>query len=251
MTKHVLVTGGAAGIGLAIARRFVADGARVLVCDVDAAALHRAQAEMPGLLGQTCDVADPAQVEALFAAVEHRLGALDVLVNNVGIGGPTASADALSPEDWRRVMDINLTGTFEVTRRAIPLLRRAGGTIITMSSAAGRYGYPNRIAYATSKWGLIGFTKTLAMELGPHDVTANAILPGAVGGERFDRVIEGRAAISGRSFEEEVALGLATQSVKRIVQPEHVADLALFLTTPAGRSISGAILPIDCDLQRG
>jgi len=249
--KRVLVTGAAAGIGFAVAKRFAQEGDRVLICDADAVGLDRAMGAVPALLGEPCDVSRDADVERLFAAVEERLGGLDVLVNNVGIGGPTAPAEALSGEEWRRVLDINLTGTFEITRRAIPLLKASAGTIITMSSAAGRYGYPNRIAYSTTKWGLIGFTKTLAMELGAHDVTANAILPGAVGGERFDRVIEGRAKISGRAFDEEVALGLASQSLKRIVPPEHVADLALFLTTPAGRSISGAALPIDCDLQHG
>ncbi len=249
--KHVLVTGGASGIGLAIARRFVAEGARVLICDADEHALNAALDAVPGLLGTHCDVSRPEQVDALFATLAHQLGTLDVLVNNVGIGGPTMPAEHLPRADWQRVLDINLSGTFDVTQRAIPLLKQSAGTIINMSSAAGRYGYPNRIAYATSKWGLIGFTKTLAMELGAFDVTANAILPGAVGGERFDRVIEGRAAISGRSFDEEVGLGLASQSLKRIVPPEHVADLALFLTTPAGRSISGAALQIDCDLQRG
>ena len=247
----VLVTGGAGGIGLAIAQRFVADGAQVLICDVDTAALDQAVAAMPGLLAVPCDVSDVAQIDTLFEAVTNQLGGLDVLVNNVGIGGPTAPAEELSGEDWRRVLDINLTGTFEVTRRAIPLLKPSAGTIINMSSAAGRYGYPNRIAYSTTKWGLIGFTKTLAMELGAYDITVNAILPGAVGGERFDRVIAGRADVSGRSFEEEVSLGLASQSLKRIVPPSHVADLALFLTTPAGRSFSGAALPIDCDLQHG
>ncbi len=249
--KRVLVTGGAAGIGLAIARRFVSDGAQVLICDVDDAALDRAKASVPGLLAVECDCSKIADIATLFEAVERELGGLDVLVNNVGIGGPTLSAEQLPSEDWQRVLDINLTGTFEVTRRAIPLLKASAGTIIVMSSAAGRYGYPNRIAYATTKWGLIGFTKTLSMELGEHDISVNAILPGAVGGERFERVIAGRAEISGRSIEEETAVGLSTQSLKRITSPEHVADLALFLTTPAGRSISGAALPIDCDLQHG
>jgi len=249
---RALVTGGAAGIGLAIVRRFHAAGMRLLTCDVDEAGLARAAAEMPGLETLRCDVSRAAEVETLFGAVERDLGGLDVLVANVGIGGPTLPTDELPGADWQRVLDINLTGTFEVTRRAIPLLKASGGgTIIIMSSAAGRYGYPNRIAYATSKWGLVGFAKTLAMELGPFDVTANAILPGAVGGERYDRVIAGRAAISGRSAEEEMRLGLASQSLKRVVDPAHVADLALFLTTPAGRSISGQALPIDCDLQHG
>ena len=249
--KRILVTGGAAGIGFAIARRFVEEGAQVLTCDVNAAGLEQALAQVPGLKGVPCDVADTPQIDTLFEALERELGGLDVLVNNVGIGGPTKPAEELTGAEWRQVLDINLTGTFEVTRRAIPHLKRSAGTIINMSSAAGRYGYPNRIAYSTTKWGLIGFTKTLSMELGVHDITVNAILPGAVGGERFDRVIAGRAQVSGRSLEDEIALGLATQSVKRIVPPEHIADLAVFLTTPAGRSFSGAALPMDNDLQHG
>lgn len=249
--KRILVTGGGSGIGFAIAKRFAENGGKVLTCDVDAASLERARSEIPGLIGLRCDVTAQADIDALFLAVHRELGGLDILVNNVGIGGPTLPAEQLSSADWQRVMDVNLTATFEVTRRAIPLLKHTAGTIINMSSAAGRYGYPNRIAYSVTKWGLIGFTKTLAMELGADDISVNAILPGAVGGDRFDRVIEGRAQLSGRTIEEEVELGLATQSLKRIVDPAHVADLALFLTTPSGRSISGQALPIDCDLQHG
>jgi NAD(P)-dependent dehydrogenase (short-subunit alcohol dehydrogenase family) len=248
---NVLVTGGASGIGLAIARRFIEGGCRVLVCDRDDAALERARAQLPGLRVAHCDVAEVTQIEALFATVGAELGGLDVLVNNVGIGGPTMPAEQLDPADWRQVIDINLTGTFEVTRRAIALLKASEGTIIVMSSAAGRYGYPNRLPYAVSKWGLIGFAKTLAMELGPHNVTVNAILPGAVGGDRFMAVIEGRAQLSGKSIAATIADGLASQSVKRVAAPEHVAELAWFLTTPAGRSISGAALPMDNDLQHG
>ncbi len=249
--RRVLVTGGASGIGHAIAARFVAAGDRVLICDVDEGALTRAGAALPGIATALCDVAEIAQVEALFTAVERALGGLDVLVNNVGIGGPTQPAETLSSADWQRVMDVNLTGTFEITRRAIPLLRQSKGAIIVMSSAAGRYGYPNRLPYSVSKWGLVGFAKTLSMELGADGISVNAVLPGAVGGDRFDRVIEGRAALSGRSIEETMLEGLASQSLKHVVDPAHVADLVHFLTTPAGRSISGAALPIDCDLQHG
>jgi len=249
--RRILVTGGAAGIGRAIAERFRVAGDKVLVCDMDEMALARTEAALPGIATIACDVADVAQVEALFAAVSAELGGLDVLVDNVGIGGPTGPAETLSSADWQRVMDVNLTGTFEVTRRAIPMLKQTQGAIVVMSSAAGRYGYPNRLAYCVSKWGLVGFAKTLAMELGPDGISVNAVLPGAVGGERFDRVIAGRAALSGRSIEETMLEGLASQSLKHVVDPAHVADLVHFLTTPAGRSISGAALPIDCDLQHG
>lgn len=250
MTK-VLVTGGAGGIGLAIVKRFLADGAQVATCDADAAALEAVTTAHPGLVGMRCDVSDPDQVSALFEIVHRDLGGLDVMVANVGIGGPTTPVEDLSLADWQRVMDVNLTGTFDTVRRAIPFIKASQGTIVIMSSAAGRYGYPNRAPYAVSKWGLVGLAKTLSVELGEFGVSVNAILPGAVGGERFERVIEGRAAISGRSIEEETLVGLANQSLKKVVDPAHVADLAYFLTTPAGRSMSGAAISIDCDLQRG
>jgi NAD(P)-dependent dehydrogenase (short-subunit alcohol dehydrogenase family) len=249
--KRVLITGGGAGIGRAIAQRFIDAGDHVVVCDVDETALDEASALMPGLVGRHCDVTDTLDTDALFETVAETLGGLDVLVNNVGIGGPTLPADQLPSAEWQRVLDVNLTGTFEVTSRAIPLLKASAGTIINMSSAAGRFGYPNRIAYSVSKWGLIGFTKTLAIELGGDGISVNAILPGAVGGDRFNRVIQGRADLSGRSFEDTVGDLLASQSVKRIVDPADVADLAYFLTTRSGRAISGQMLPIDCDLQRG
>lgn len=251
MTKRILVTGGAAGIGLAIARRFHADGDRVLICDVDAAALERAKEALPGLVAVHCDVSDSAQIDALFATLDTELGGLDVLVNNVGIGGPTAPAAELPRAEWQRVLDINLTATFEITQRAIPLLRESTGTIIVMSSAAGRFGYPNRLPYAVSKWGLVGFTKTLSMELGGDGISVNAILPGAVAGDRLDRVIEGRAKLSGKSFDQVLAENFASQSLKRAADPAHVADLAWFLTTPAGRSISGQALSMDGDQQHG
>lgn len=248
--SKVLVTGGATGIGLAIAKRFIDGGAKVLICDMDGEALGRARAALPSLIATPCDVANRRQVDALFETLERDLGGLDVLVNNVGIGGPTLPADRLPSEDWQRVMDVNLTGTFEVTRRAIPLLKASKGTIVVMSSAAGRLGYPNRLPYAVSKWGLVGFAKTLAAELGEYGISANAILPGAVGGERFERVIEARAALTGRSFEDEMIAGFENQSLKQVVDPAHVAEFAWFLTTPAGRSISGAALSMDCDMQR-
>ncbi|MCP5144560.1 MAG: SDR family oxidoreductase [Gammaproteobacteria bacterium] len=247
--KHVLITGGAGGIGLAIARKFNADGARVLLCDVDDSALARAREEMPAIIAVRCDVSRSEDIAALFDTLTQEFGTLDVLVNNVGIGGQTLPAETLPVDQWQRVLDINLTGTFEVTQRAIPLLKQTAGTIITLSSAAGRFGYPNRIAYSVSKWGLVGFAKTLAMELGSFGITSNAILPGAVGGERFDRVIAGRAQLSGRSLAEEIEIGMTAQSIKRIVQPGHIADLALFLTTEAGRHISGQMLCIDGDMQ--
>ena len=135
-----------------------------------------------------------------------------------------------------------------VTRRAVPALKASpAGSIIVMSSLAGRFGYPNRVAYSTTKWGLVGFTKTLALELGPFGITANSIHPGGVEGERVRGVLRGRADLSGRTVEEETELALANQSIRRFADADDIAALAVFLAGPHGRSISGQMLPIDGD----
>lgn len=250
-SQRVLITAGAGGIGFAIARAFHAEGARVYVCDIDAAALARAAATLPGLLTRTCDVGDRAAVESMVADAVQQLGGLDVLVNNAGIGGPTLPVHELDPTDWDRVLRVNLTGAFDVARLAIPhLIKSGGGSIINMASAAGRFGYANRSPYSSSKWALIGFTKTLALELGDHEIRVNAIAPGAVAGERVERVFQGRAAASGRTVEEEKRMQLVNQSLKHFVEPDEIAQLALFLASNAGRSISGQVIPIDGNLQR-
>jgi NAD(P)-dependent dehydrogenase (short-subunit alcohol dehydrogenase family) len=249
--KKVLITGGASGIGYAIARAFHRDGARVYVCDIDAAALERAAGELPGLLTLRCMVGEREAVTAMIGDAARRLGGLDVLVNCAGIGGPTKPVQELDPAEWDAVIRVNLTGTFDATRAAIPhLIASDCGVIINMSSAAGRYGYANRSPYSASKWALIGFTKTLSIELGGHGIRVNAIAPGAVAGERAERVFQGRAQISGRTVEEEKVLGLANQSLKELVDPDHIAALTVFLASDAGRSISGQVLPIDGDMHR-
>jgi NAD(P)-dependent dehydrogenase (short-subunit alcohol dehydrogenase family) len=249
--KRVLVTAGASGIGLAIARAFHAAGARVYICDIDDSGLARAMGELAGLLTRRCDVGDRTEVAAMVADAAQRLGGLDVLVNNAGIGGPTSSVQELDPAQWDAVIRVNLTGTFDVTRNAIPhLIQSASGVVINMSSAAGRFGYPNRSAYAATKWALVGFTKTLSMELGEHGIRVNAIAPGPVAGERADRVFQGRAALSGRSPEEEMRIGLASLSIRKLVDPADIAQLAVFLASDAAKSISGQVVPIDGDQQR-
>jgi NAD(P)-dependent dehydrogenase (short-subunit alcohol dehydrogenase family) len=207
--------------------------------------------ELPGLLTVRCEIGDRDAVTGMIGDAARRLGGLDVLVNCAGIGGPTAPVQELPPAEWDRVLRVNLTGTFDATRAAIPhLLRSDCGVIINMSSAAGRYGYANRSAYSATKWALIGFTKTLSIELGGHGIRVNAIAPGAVAGDRAERVFQGRAAISGRTVAEEKVLGLANQSLKELIDPDHIAALAVFLASDAGRSISGQVLPIDGDMHR-
>jgi NAD(P)-dependent dehydrogenase (short-subunit alcohol dehydrogenase family) len=166
-----------------------------------------------------------------------------------------AAMTACAPAIGGSVCDItdfavNLSGTFDVTRNAIPLLKESpAGSIIVMSSLAGRFGYPNRVAYATTKWGLVGFTKTLALELGPFGITANSIHPGGVEGERVRQVLRRRADVSGRTMEEEYERALDNQSVRRFTEAADIAALAVFLAGPHGRTISGQMLPIDGDAK--
>lgn len=249
MTQRVLITAGASGIGREIARAFKAQGARVFVCDIDEAAL--AEAANEGMLTTRCDMSSRTEIERMVAAALDALGGLDVLVNNAGIAGLTLPIDQMPPDSWDKVIAINLTGMFDVTRLATPHLKRsAAGVIINLSSIAGRYGFANRSPYSASKWGVIGFTKTLAIELGEWGIRANAIAPGAVAGDRIERVFAGRAQISGKSMDEVRAAAMAEQSIKAMIDPKDIAQLAVFLASPAAKSISGQVIPIDNDRQK-
>ncbi len=248
--QRVLVTAGAAGIGREIARAFAANGAKVFVCDIDVKMLDALAQEIKGLVTNVCDVSKRADIERMMAAAVSALGGLDVLVNNAGISGPTAPVEQMDPDQWEKVMQVDLTGTFNVTRLAIPHLKKSeAGVIINMSSVAGRFGYANRSPYCTAKWGIIGFTKTLSIELGEYGIRANAILPGAVDGPRIQKVFEGRAKVSGKSADEIKQEAMAVQSLKRLVDPKDIAALAVFLASYAAKSISGQMLPIDNDMQ--
>ena len=246
MKQRVLVTAGASGIGREIARAFAANGGKVFVSDIDADGLNSLSREIEGAMTKVCDNSKRGDVEALIPAAVEALGGLDVLVNNAGITGPTAPVEAVDPDDWEAVMNVNLNGTFNVTRLAIPHLKQsAAASIIIISSLGGRIGYPNRSPYCTSKWGLMGFAKTLAYELGRFNIRANAIAPGVVSGERIERVLEARAKAEGKSLEEVESAAMSIQAIKRFVDPKEIAALCVFLASDAGKSISGQILPVD------
>jgi len=251
MQQRVLITAGAGGIGREIARAFAANGAKVFVCDIDAEGLETLAQEIEDLTTTLCDVSKREDIERMVTSAIESLGGLDVLVNNAGISGPTTPVDKMDPDDWDKVVQVNLNGTFNVTRLAIPHLKKSpAGVIIIISSAAGRFGYANRSPYSATKWGLIGFTKTLSIELGEYGIRANAILPGAVEGPRLQRVFEGRAKVSGQSIEEVKDAAMAIQSIKRFVEPRDIAALAVFLASDSSKSISGQLLPIDNDMQK-
>ncbi len=249
MAQRVLITAGASGIGREIARAFKAQGARVFVCDIDEPGL--AAAADAGMLTMRCDMSARADIQRMVAAAIDALGGLDVLVNNAGIAGLTLPVDQLPPDAWDKVIAVNLTGMFDVTRLAIPHLKRSNaGVIVNLSSIAGRHGFANRSPYSATKWGVIGFTKTLAIELGEWGIRANAIAPGAVAGDRIERVFAGRAQISGKSMDEVRADAMAAASIKTMIDPKDIAQLAVFLASPAAKSISGQVIPIDNDRQK-
>lgn len=241
---RVLITAGAAGIGRVIAETLEDQGARIHLCDASRPALDACLRERPAMTSTLTDVADPAQVQALFEAADASLGGLDVLINNAGIAGPTAAVDEILIADWQRTVNVNLNGQFYCARLAAPRLRASQGRMINMSSVAGRLGYAFRTPYAATKWAVIGLTQSLAKELGPDGVRVNAILPGIVEGPRIEKVIAARAQAVGVDYTTMEQAYLEKVSLRRMVTAQDVADMALFLCSSAGGNISGQSLSV-------
>lgn len=239
---RVLVTAGASGIGRAIAQTFVDNGARVHICDVD----DRALAAVPEKITRTlADVANLADVDRLFDEVKRHLGGLDVLVNNAGIAGPTGKVEDIKPEDWDRCIAVDLNGMFYCTRKAMPMIKAAGGgSIINLSSAAGRLAFPMRTPYSAAKWAVVGFTESLAAEVGPDHVRVNCIQPGIVEGERIERVISAKAKARGVAADQVRSEMLAGVSMHTTVSAQDIANTALFLATEVGKHISGQAISV-------
>ena len=243
--QKVIVTAGAAGIGLSIARGFVREGARVMVCDVDSKALSRLSQSDPDILQAQCDVSDRSAVVSFMGDAIATLGGLDTLVNNAGNAGPTGAVADIPPEEWDRCLAVCLTGQFNVTRHAIDALRGSErASIINLSSAAGRLGFALRTPYATAKWGVIGFTKSLAIELGPDNIRVNAVLPGLVSGDRQRRVLEAKAQRLGKTYAEVEETAFSYTSIRDYVTPEQIADQIVFLASDRGKTISGQSISV-------
>lgn len=248
--QRVAITAGAGGIGLAIADTLAALGARIVVCDVSDEALAALPGKVKVEAAIKADVSDEADVDRLFETVTSTLGGLDALINNAGIAGPTGGVDEITPADWRRCLDIGLTGQFLCARRAVPMLKTAGGgSIVSMSSAAGRHGYAFRTPYSAMKFGVIGFTQSLAKELGPFGIRVNAILPGIIEGPRIEGVIGARAKQVGISHDEMKQRYLQNVSLRRMTSPYDVASMVAFLLSDAGYNISGQSLGVDGNVE--
>ena len=244
---RVLVTAGGNGIGRAVAAAFAESGARVHICDIDDGALREC-CEQTGCTATLADVGDPDAVDTLFDEALPALGGLDVLVNNAGIAGPTARVEAITTEDWRRTMEVNLSGQFYCVRRAVgPLEHAGGGSIVNISSTAGFLGFPFRTPYAASKWAVIGLTRSLAIELGERNIRVNAVCPGSIDNERMHGVIAREADAKGVSPEAILDGYLRMSSLRTLIDPRDIADTILFLASPAAHKISGQVLSVDGD----
>lgn len=248
--QRVIVTAGASGIGRAIADLLIANGARVHICDIVDEFLNDFRSAHPDAGVTKADVSNEDDVAQLFEEAASGLGGLDALINNAGIAGPTQPVEDISPADWRRCVDIGLTGQFLCTRLAVPLLKSAGGgSIVNMSSVAGKHGFPFRSPYSAVKYGVIGITETWARELGPSNIRVNAIQPGVVEGARIEAVISARAEQYDKPYEEIEAGLLEHVSLRRMVTAGDVAEMTMFLMSDPASNISGQSIAVDGNVE--
>ena len=243
---NVVVVAGASGIGREVAAAYQQQGCEVFVCDISDHLIESFGNDYPDILIEKADVSIYKEVADFFNKIKQAEESIDVLVNCAGISGPTASLEDIDPDEWDQTIRVNLNGMFYCLKEAIPLLKNSDTpSIINIASSASFFGFPLRSPYTAAKWAVIGLTKTLAMELGSSGIRVNAICPGSVRGDRIDRVIEADAKEQGKTVKEIEELYLTQVSMKTFVEPKDVANLAMFLSSKAGRYISGQAIGLD------
>ncbi|WP_169250962.1 SDR family oxidoreductase [Brevibacterium sp. 'Marine'] len=246
---RVLITAGAAGIGRAIAQRFVDVGAEVWVTDIAEAAVESARRQ--GLRATVSNAADESQVMSLAVEVKESWETLDVLVNNAGIAGPTGAIENLDSQAWLSTFDVNIHSQFYCVKHFLPLLRTSEkASIVNLSSAAGRLGMAGRSPYSASKWAVVGLTKTLAIELGSENIRCNAICPGAVGGPRIEAVIESKAEMLGKSVDEVTGLYTGQSSLNKLAEARDIGDMAVFLASDMASHVNGQAMAVDGNTEK-
>ncbi len=246
-TRAAFITGAGAGLGREMALAFASDGYAVAVTGVEGVEDTAVEIRARGghALDLPLDLQQPEQVEAAVSATLTRFHGIDVLINNAAIEGPTAPVAQVSLEDWNQTLAVNLTGTFLCDRAVVPhMMAQRSGCILHISSVAGLHAYPLRAPYAVSKWGIIGLMETLAAELGPYNIRVNAVCPGPVQGSRMARVIAHRAEAEGRSLHEIVEEYRSRTLLQRMVEPEDVVRLVLFLASDAAKNITGQAIRV-------
>ena len=248
--SKVIVSAGGSGIGLAIVQGFLAEGAEVATCDISPELVSQLRKNYPAVYCEDVDVADAKAVQNFTQSAIGQLEGLDCLVNNAGIAGPTSPIEEIQEADWEHCLSVCLSSQYFFTKAAVPVLRRSeNSSIVNISSAAGKYGFAFRTPYSTAKWGVIGLTKSLAIELGSDQIRVNTILPGLVSGERQQRVLTAKAEKRGVSFDKIEKEAFSYTSIKSYVTPQDIANQVLYLASDKGKLISGQAISVDGDTR--
>jgi NAD(P)-dependent dehydrogenase (short-subunit alcohol dehydrogenase family) len=251
--KVAVVTGAAKGLGDAITDVLACDGAHVVLAGRDrealeaqAARLDDEYAERESLVAR-CDVTEEDEVRTMIETAVERFGGIDILVNTAGVIGPIETpAQDVAADDFRRVLDVNIVGTFLPCKFAIPhLIGRGRGRIVNIAGTSGLRGYRNRVAYSSSKWAVRGLTRTLALELGPHDITVNTICPNVTHGDRMTRIVNEKALRLGRPPEDVYADFAGQTALRRFIDDSDVAHAVRFLVSDGARNVTGHDIVVD------
>ena len=244
------VSAGAGGAGRTIVRRLVQAGYRVSTCDVDRDGLATLDGYEGLVAARYCDMSCPEQVKRVFEELIGHAGRIDLLVNNVGVAGPTAAAEDVTVDEWEQTLRCNLTSHFLCCKLAIPLMKaRGSGAIVSISSASAKVGLPMRLPYVVSKAAILSMTTNLARELGPFGIRVNAILPGPIEGARLDRIIAAKAIALGVSDDAYRAEMLQFVSLRTAISPDDIADTILYLASRSGQRVSGQCIGVDGNLE--
>ena len=254
--KVAIITGASKGIGRALSLRFAREGAAVICAarsgDLVKETVGQVKAAGGRALAVTCDAAQEEEVRRLVAAGSKEFGKIDTLVNNAGDGGVTKPVQDYSMEDWRYTIDSCLTSSYLCMRFVVPeMIKGGGGAIVNISSGAGRRGLPYRIGYCSAKAGQVGMTYGMALELAEHNIRVNCVAPGAVEGDRIDRVIAGQAQVRGISVEQMRKAMVDRSPLKRMVTADDIVDATVFFCSDMARSISGQVLAVNAGEPAG